>query len=162
MEKQDLPCKNSEFLLQVRIFLTIVHCWPLILQGRKKLSKFSHGDKPKLTCKYLPKIIISSVTTLKFWQTTFFINNVCEWRASHENLWAVITLTNEAETTRCPMIQSLSINPPKYFDFFSPSLRHCTMCILSSTMALWSKAEIQKYTFWWEKNIFEAIFPMLF
>ena len=39
---------------------------------------------------------------------------------------------------------------------------HCTMCILSSTMALWSKAEIQKYTFWWEKNIFEAIFPMLF
>ena len=24
---------------------------------------------------------------------------------------------------------------------------HCTMCILSSTMALWSKAEIQKYTF---------------
>ena len=123
MEKQDLPCKNSEFLLQVRIFLTIVHCWSLTLQGRKKLSKFSHGDKPKLTCKYLPKIIISSVTTLKFWQTTFFINNVCEWRASHENLWAVITLTNEAETTRCPMIQSLSINPPKYFDFFSPSPR---------------------------------------
>ena len=39
---------------------------------------------------------------------------------------------------------------------------HCTMCILGSTMALWSKAEIQKYTFWWEKNIFEAIFPMLF
>ena len=38
----------------------------------------------------------------------------------------------------------------------------CTMCILGSTMALWSKAEIQKYTFWWEKNIFEAIFPMLF
>ena len=38
----------------------------------------------------------------------------------------------------------------------------CTMCILSSRMALWSKAEIQKYTFWWEKNIFEAIFPMLF
>ena len=26
-------------------------------------------------------------------------------------------------------------------------IRHCTMCILSSTMALWSKAEIQKYTF---------------
>ena len=25
--------------------------------------------------------------------------------------------------------------------------RHCTMCILSSTIALWSKAEIQKYTF---------------
>ena len=24
---------------------------------------------------------------------------------------------------------------------------HCTMCILSSTMALWSKAEIEKYTF---------------
>ena len=23
----------------------------------------------------------------------------------------------------------------------------CTMCILGSTMALWSKAEIQKYTF---------------
>ena len=41
-------------------------------------------------------------------------------------------------------------------------LQQCTMCILSSTMALWSKAEIQKYTFWWEKNIFEAIFPMLF
>ena len=40
--------------------------------------------------------------------------------------------------------------------------QHCTMCILSSTMALWSKAEIQKYTFWWEKYIFEAIFPMLF
>ena len=38
----------------------------------------------------------------------------------------------------------------------------CTMCILGTTMALWSKAEIQKYTFWWEKNIFEAIFPMLF
>ena len=29
-------------------------------------------------------------------------------------------------------------------------LVHCNMCILSSTMALWSKAEIQKYTFWWE------------
>ena len=40
--------------------------------------------------------------------------------------------------------------------------QHCTMCILGSTMPLWSKAEIQKYTFWWEKNIFEAIFPMLF
>ena len=24
---------------------------------------------------------------------------------------------------------------------------HCTMCILGTTMALWSKAEIQKYTF---------------
>ena len=36
------------------------------------------------------------------------------------------------------------------------------MCILGTTMALWSKAEIQKYIFWWEKNIFEAIFPMLF
>ena len=35
---------------------------------------------------------------------------------------------------------------------------HCTMCILGTTMALWSKAEIQKYTFWWGKNIFEAIF----
>ena len=44
---------------------------------------------------------------------------------------------------------------------FIPS-QHCTMCILGTTMALWSKAEIQKYTFWWEKNIFEAIFPMLF
>ena len=41
-------------------------------------------------------------------------------------------------------------------------IQQCTMCILGSTMALWSKAEIQKYTFWWEKNIFEAIFPMLF
>ena len=41
-------------------------------------------------------------------------------------------------------------------------LHQCTMCILGTTMALWSKAEIQKYTFWWEKNIFEAIFPMLF
>ena len=40
--------------------------------------------------------------------------------------------------------------------------RQCTMCILGSTMAQWSKAEIQKYTFWWEKNIVEAIFPMLF
>ena len=39
---------------------------------------------------------------------------------------------------------------------------HCTLCILGTTMALWSKAEIKKYTFWWEKNIFEAIFPMLF
>ena len=27
------------------------------------------------------------------------------------------------------------------------SALQCTMCILSSTMALWSKAEIQKYTF---------------
>ena len=26
-------------------------------------------------------------------------------------------------------------------------IHHCTMCILSSRMALWSKAEIQKYTF---------------
>ena len=28
-----------------------------------------------------------------------------------------------------------------------PPVLHCTMCILGSTMALWSKAEIQKYTF---------------
>ena len=27
------------------------------------------------------------------------------------------------------------------------SLSQCTMCILGATMALWSKAEIQKYTF---------------
>ena len=27
------------------------------------------------------------------------------------------------------------------------SALHCTMCILGSTMALWSKAEIQKYTY---------------
>ena len=57
---------------------------------------------------------------------------------------------------------------PSQFDTQQVDMVHnfhvvqCTMCILSSTMALWSKAEIQKYTFWWEKNVFEAIFPMLF
>ena len=50
----------------------------------------------------------------------------------------------------------------KCISLFGTSPPQCTMCILGTTMALWSKAEIQKYTFWWEKNVFEAIFPMLF
>ena len=37
---------------------------------------------------------------------------------------------------------------------------HCTMCILGSTMALWSNGYSRKNTFSWENNSFEAIFPM--
>ena len=39
---------------------------------------------------------------------------------------------------------------------------HCTMCILGTTMALWSKAEIQKYTFWWEKIFLRLFFLCCF
>ena len=66
------------------------------------------------------------------------------------------TFTSAIFTRSC-LSKSCSFHFIRHLDY-----SHCTMCILGTTMALWSKAEIQKYTFWWEKNIFEAIFPMLF
>ena len=42
-----------------------------------------------------------------------------------------------------PMFFSNPTNPI----FRQNNLAQCTMCILGTTMALWSKAEIQKYTF---------------
>ena len=60
------------------------------------------------------------------------------------------------------IIPNQKLSKSRLSGFESQNVHQCTMCILGTTMALWSKAEIQKYTFWWEKKIFEAIFPMLF
>ena len=46
--------------------------------------------------------------------------------------------------------------------FILLKLLHCTMCTLYSTIALWSKPEIQKPLSQNKNNIFEVIFPILF
>ena len=68
-----------------------------------------------------------------------------------------VTLDDQRKRHKKAKEKTITPNTPQD----SCSTQQCTMCILGSTMALWSNGYSRKNTFSWENNSFEAIFPIL-
>ena len=88
-----------------------------------------------------------------------------EWALGKEQLPCPVDISSLRHSPVQPHLVSTycpNVHPTVCAFHSIVQLVHCTMCILGSTMALWSKAEIKKYTFWWEKIFLRLFFLCCF
>ena len=96
-----------------------------------------------------PVLFLGTTLYLSFF-VFFFYHCICLCACFF--LFSFLSLIRSRSTLRCTAITNgivfkNTFTSRDWFKFAVQGYHQCTMCILGTTMALWSKAEIQKYTF---------------